>query len=877
MRRIKSWGQTGMLAWFLFLTGVAFCEESVSTQPEKTASSPGQPPNTNVASKTSESPSPVLWHCLDAIYRVELLTQKEGTSFFDDRSIVLPASIGNGVRVLDANGVRVPCHQYENGGVLIASLKQGTRIFLYFGFPEKQPCESLPDAGKNTRLLLQQLDPKTALLPADWPDQEIAKCREAIRNSAKWSKPYPECNHTTECRILRNAFTRCRNAPFSFCGQNIAFRGFGANSMLYQARPLFMNCCIAQPLHPDYLRTPIAHDQCKPWATVHALKNYQKVKSQNLAKIRTIKETNPEDGLENTLFDAFPAHARQMECPQIFLAKHPFDTEQKFAILYQGNLNVPESADYEFQVKSNSTRILRLDGTSLIREFGEVPGSEAKGSEQTKKIHLERGIHRLDLVYYKHHISTWLAASWRRVGEPRFRPLSEEDFSPGTPLTVCSISSQAGLRYPIFSRSDKFALYTAKRQHFIAHEFSSRNGDEFCYHWELASGKQHYTSRQNTILISSENKDADLVICPEEAGFAPLPVRFPRRTATRIPVVPDLSIRVWAPWFFFRDETLEFTTEIRSRLPLSLSVEWESSELVNGKQTNVESRIVDLPSCREEQAGRFAPDHSLYDSRKLNGSTFDSRIVTYVVRVPGLEFDRTELRILPMDQIEDFSVEEDGFYDKKGARIVPFLARPTLHNLRLWQVPKKLNQEFSPVRKVLVIGEQFGDFREELTRELQKHHVELEFAGWVSDGKSMGRPVLQSLPELFRLIKQTNAELALVIPPTQSRRTTVSARDQLRGIAFLLQALRTCSSVTRIALAPPMPSHPARETDEEDFTNALRDYKRTYGIELLELQKEYGEKLSPADYREGGLVSAFPDQKSEELAKLFAAFLFGKQ
>ncbi len=878
-------------------------------------------------------PSAVPWHCGEALYRLEVfLPASDKAAIADDRRICLPAGFDHGVRVYDASGLKMPAHQYADGGVLLPPVDRDSVLYLYFGFSTPCEPESMPDAPGNERLTLFQSEQRMALTPDQWRPTEISKCNDAIRNTARHSKPWQKCDGGKNCPLLRNVFLRCRNSLMPFCARNVAFRGFHAKSDLYKTPfPSTLSCCKTFAMLPDYALLPKNHFPCRKNQTDSALRNYSKVRDSNLKKIALIRKTDPEDGLEDTLFEAFNGNPRRLESGQIFLPKRPFDTGWRFTVLFRGNLYVPESGEYEFKVKANSTRILRIDGKRVIRSFGETPNTEIIGTEESACIPLEKGIHLLELVYCKQSVSTWISASWRKKGEGDFETLNEENFSPATPAEPLSLSSRTGLRYPLLLRHDKYALYTGKYEKYSLNAFDSADvpGNPGIRAWRL-NGKE-YPGQMNVVALKEEaenssaagttmtsaspsdekemkaqsandngNESGDgnengnengngnvLYALPDSPDFAPLPIYLPERSTPRIPVRPDLSLKIWAPYFLYEDETLDFYTEIRSRLPLALNAGLKASagrSLTSSHDVLNRPLLLAVPSLQQEHVDRFAQDVLLKYPMKVDGASFRSQpsFSEFSLFIPGLEFERRKVAVLPLRFLGRLNFAADGFYDG-DIRVVPLLHRPTLHDLRAWQLPKAISREFSSVKKVLVIAEDFGSFREDLEKELAKDAVALEFLSWKRSPEESGRESLESLPALFEGIRKSSADTALLIPMTQSRRKTISMRDEARAIAFLLQALRELSSVRSIKLAPPLPSHPdfADPVSDEKFVSLLREFKREYGVDFLELNADY-RKMSdfPSAYgpeRPALPDSLFPAGKSQEIAELLHAYLLNRR
>lgn len=824
------------------------------------------------------------WHSQEALYRLEVkLNASKDYSFIDNRRICLPAGFENGVRVYNSVGLKMPAHQYLDGGVLLPPVDRDSVFYVYFGFPEKQEFESMPDAVDNQRLMLFQTEPEMALLPKDWERVETGKCRREINNYARnQSKPWLPCEKKNNCRVLRRIFNGCKNSILPVCARNMALKGYNSKSTLWKATPPgAVFCCRIYLMMPSFKHAH-SHYPCRESNMKGQLRNYWNVCRRNNNRIAEIKKTNPEDGLEQSLFDAFSGGSpKRLESGQVFLPKRPFDTGWRFIVLFRGNLVVPETGEYEFMAKSNATRILRIDGKHIIREYGETPNTEIIGTESSATIKLEKGIHKFELIYHKQTVSTWISASWRKKGEGHFETLNEENFSPANPPEVLSLVSRAGLKYPLFQRHDKFVLFTGKQEKYYLNGFEAltgADGVDIACKWQLDG--QEYPTELNVIALK-DGEEHTLSAIPDTPGYTPLTISFPPSGTPRIPVRPDLFLKLWAPFFLYDDETLDFYTELRSRLPLELNVGLKAfigktSENTKGKEV----LTIVVPPLQQEHVDRFASDILLKYPMKINGASFQgkSSYSELSVYIPGLVFDSKKLAVLPLKDIGKINCREDGFYEN-DTRIVPLLHRPNLHELRAWELPKTITMSFQSVKKIFVIAEDFGTLRADLEKLFASKKIVLEFHAWKNSPDDNGRGSLESIPSLFDAIRSTDADMALIIPMTQSRRKTISMREEGRLIAFLLQALRELSPVRSIKLAPPFPSHPRYADPSTDlaFVDMLRDFKREYGIDFLELNAEYkrmpGFEDSYTSQIPGEPDSLFPNGESARIAKLIQDWL----
>ena len=312
------------------------------------------------------------------------------------------------------------------------------------------------------------------------------------------------------------------------------------------------------------------------------------------------------------------------------------------------------------------------------------------------------------------------------------------------------------------------------------------------------------------------------------------------------PIDPAVDMTLWAPLFLYDDESLELTREIRSRIPAPIRLELDETKrttAADGTETEERSReTIPLPEFRLASFDRFAQDLSMKESFTLDGAALAQSPLDlcWTAGIPGFVFDSAEFAVVPVRDLKDFTVGADGLYDRDGKRrIVPLLHRPTMHELRAWELPKTIAAGLSPVRTVLAAAEDRDGFGDALKAEFEKHGIKLEFFPWTR--AQTGRDTLESLPGLFDAIRTTRADRILIVPPSTTRRLILSTREESRIAAFLLQAMHDCSGVSGAALTPPVvfDAEESSARRDRELTAELRAFRRMYGAEFLEIAHEF--------------------------------------
>lgn len=549
-----------------------------------------------------------------------------------------------------------------------------------------------------------------------------------------------------------------------------------------------------------------------------------------------------ENRIDADLRGKFGADTTEIRPGNTFLDHRIYEAYERIALAYKGGLVVPESGDYSFRITTNATRILNLDGKTLVRKFGASPGP----SSDTVELHLDAGLHPLLAIYHRISGDYIFSVEWKRPGDTDFSLLTERDFSPAPPVRVLKIEDKDGGVYPLYRQDIRFVFHIDKTRHAALRELTPLDKDSAgC---RIAVDGKESADDQTFFAVPDDGKsEVELrLVPPEGSGLSQMAFRVKPPDKRFFPIDPSVSMTLWAPIFLYDDESLELTREILSRVPAPLQLELAETDrtvAADGKETEKASReIIPLPEFRLGSFDRFAQDLSLKTSFPLDGASMAQSPVnlTWTASIPGFVFDSAGFAVVPVKELKDFTVGADGLYDRDGKRrIVPLLHRPTLHELRAWELPKTLAAGLSPVRTVLAAAEDRDGFGDALKAEFAKHGVKLEFIPWKRS--QSGRDTLESLPGLFNAIRTTHADRVLIVPPSTPRRLILSTREESRIAAFLLQAVHDCSGVSGTVLTPPLVFDTEESSARRDaeLTSELRAFRRMYGAEFLELAHEF--------------------------------------
>ncbi len=765
------------------------------------------------------------WREKSASHRLRVRPELTGKpTYLDLRTLSLPVPADNGVRAFDETGKPLAVHRYDADHLLLAPIEKSQKIELYFGFPN-QISESEWNKGipipPNYKLRQRNIVRRYAESVAEW---------EQLESVRRFSE---------------------------FAGKR---------------RELWKN---TGELQAGFLQTTLNFYKTRKSAPIPPEQKILQKKQTALTK-QTLESAAVE--MEETMFRNFRNIHQGEDGSRIFFTRRPFDTDRNLITRFSGMLTIREKGDYEFKVNTNSTRIVKVDGETKIRRFGtfQAENSDSIGTSDYFTLKLDPGIHFLEFLYYKGPIATWAALSWRKKGETKYKLLGEDDFAPAAPVQILAMESRSGEKYPLILRNDSLALFTGKHNPY-ALDCLRVEPEKLPGAWEL-DGKKIDAS---VSWFALENPDKPVLkfIPAENSGYAPLTVSRKPRRGKKAPVRPDLNLRLWMPQFLYDDEYCDITLEINSGMPIDYTALLETT--VNRMNPFAENttEYIRIPSMPMEHEDRFACSRILKRSASfLAEQCTEPLVVEYAVSIPGLVFDRKKIRIVPMNALpEMLTVTPDGLADENGDRVMPLIHRTTLHEVRAWELPRKIGNELRKTAKLLVIGEEFGDFKEQMTNALKEKKIEPEFIFWNRTPGDFGNISVESIPEIIAKIRASDADAVLLIPLSAARRGTLGEREELNVLGFLLELLLKKEKIHRITLTSPLPlapeQYPQYENAENRFIENLRKLRREKGVEFIELETALrkSKNWTGEAYRKNAVLDTRPVNQTAEAVSILLA------
>lgn len=731
------------------------------------------------------------WHEPEAMYRLTVEHDVTGEcGYLDFKKICLPETVDNGLCVYSVSGKKIPVHQYDADHLLLPSSDKNETYYIYYGYSSPRP--------------LQHWGSRQNPVPANY--------RLRQRDVSRRYPNAPEQVGTIESLKQNSPFIRNRRELWRLTGA-FAIARTGYLTRLHEA--------LVRKTPPEQISAAEFREQEK----------------QLFAKDRSIRAVASE-----TLESVFFSHFRDRNgnnASRIFFTQRPFDTDRNFITCFFGNLAIEEAGEYEFRLNTNSTRIFRLNGKTVLRRFGEFqnPDSYAIGSSDILTVPLSRGSHFLEFLYYKGPIANWAAVSWRKKGQGTFRLLTEDDFAPAIPLFPSYSANRNGKLYPVVLRDDSLALYTAKHHAYSLDRYQVLNRGSFPYHWLL--DEKRFEADVNVFALRDPSTPV-LKLVPENPDFLPLEIIRKPRTGTKAPLRPDLSLRLWAPHFLYDDEYASVTLEINSGLPVDYKALLNIESPVMNPVFHSSEEYLSVSAIPMEHEDRYAKNRILKKDFFLDGRGIQQDFSTdFRLILPGLAADAKSLRILPASELpEELQTSPEGLLDAEGRRLLPILHRASLHEIRAWELPRKLGSEWKAHKRILVIAEDLPGLRDQLSACFSARRIELDFLPWSKSALPSGSVVMETLPAARKRIGSTEADGAILIPPNSDKHGILGFREELNMLSLLLEQLSGAKKMRTVILTTPFPQSPRqfRESGTESALHeSLRKLKRERGISFLEL------------------------------------------
>jgi PA14 domain len=863
---------------------------------------------TQVVAK-GKTPEPTLnnqtakWHIPTANYRMVIKSDKPELSGYIDLSrYCLPEKITNGIDIRDTAGKKLLFKLFPDNGLLIDAVPDVTIKYIYFGF--KTPLTSTQaDNNKKldgTRLKLTVINGRLSYLTGDeWiKDQQ----KRIIRNHDWREKHYTKLiDQYLERGILPRlnfALAQCSWWDLQFNKQLLAIGTYQQydlnwrppNSYFIDLRRLRKYNILLYHCLYGYFGTI-------SWR-VNRLRTRVASQEKQLAKLPKLVKDAPKKAFIK-LFD--PKQKRWKRkirgtkaVTGINLERRPFDSRRNFGAIFSGKIVIKEAGEYQFAINSTSSIMLKIDGMNVFTWLG--AHDRSKGWGEIIKTSLSAGLHDLKLNYHKASGFTHATLAWKPPGETAFRLMNENDFAPGWINVPLKCNSIEGKKYPIIKRTTRQLFFIGKRERAIWTNFKMMSGNAQNYTWKFKSKPVPQTTNNKTadtaiqdkiasisdtqenkspygklnreeidVVFNSEN-DEKVIIADKTNQFATLELEQASDTQKVTSINPDLNLKLWLPTYIYDDELLNGQIEISSSLPekINCTLVIEANRKNSILPTAVKRLTIPAKPLSEQH--KFSSNSVVKNKLNLNGEELISPLdVKLSLQLPGMIFSQKQLRFIPLKDLPELQFNGEYLTDKTNNRVIPVLHRPSLSELRSWELPLIVHQQLYGTKKITLIADDFGlndnTFANAVKNKFAENEIELNFQPWHKHQN--GFAMLNSLPSLLPEIDKITSDTVILIPPNSDLNGIASVRVQGRTIAALLERLRNNQNIRKIYLAMPFPTPSGKSEREQQLNNTIQKLCRTYDIYFIDLnsavrgQKEW-EKAYRINPENPAFISPYP-------------------
>lgn len=770
------------------------------------------------------------WLSPEAEYRLTVRPDvpAEATSV-DLRRFVLPVLPENGVRVFDDTGAPVAFQLHGNEMLAIAPSPKAKQFEIYFGFPEKQPMDSwTPNSGPRPAPERLRLTFFGGGNRPCTPDEFLTWRNSDIERRNRWQvKSFAERPFLTLARLrfgLRpvpwiinfSQYWKIRQAQWKRLNTRNRWQWYNTGLELtgqpeIRSMESFINSWQRQmKTNFDYIKRELTRIE----------KLYEQARNEKPS------------GAENDLLGITGwKNPRIFPATEVQLLLRPPETPEHYSACFSGLLDVPRDGEYEFELLSNSLAILRLDGKALLRR-NDADGSQPV-TRQTAKINLKQGSVPFELFYRLNNGFGQLTVRMRPAGEGEFRLLAAENFSPARPAVPVELASRKN-GYPCVMRRGHYLFFTDKRDWVPVEGFRFPVSPAEV-EWRVGDGEYRPAAELPPALVLSRDPAKRLSFRFAGRPETELPVLYSDYRVDMVELHPDLSLRLWAPPAIYEDEMLPVTLEAVSSLPFEVEA---FLDIVMG-EGSPEKRGFRLPGKQDERFDRAAADvyHKetvLFSPENLkSGGLLEAKL-----SIGNFRFDRKLLTAVRVSSDAQF-----GELARKGD-VVLILHRPTLGDIRSWELPRKIGDELLSGRKMLLIAEPAEGAEEQVRNRLKAKKRELEFLTF-DDSEE---PLRSSLFRLLDGIGKSDADHAVLMLPCLRHLGTLEPWMRDRFIAVLLERLQSNRKIRTVFLAPgAFYADDAKEMEE--LLNALRRLSREYSVRLLEPGQGGASRPEGKEYR----------------------------
>ena len=477
----------------------------------------------------------------------------------------------------------------------------------------------------------------------------------------------------------------------------------------------------------------------------------------------------------------------------------------RYVAYIDAKLNIPKPGKYQFAVKSNDMTQLYINGGKALN-IDKKTASTGKWRE-TKVFDLSGSQVKVEAYYRSSVDKTSIVIGWRAEGEKDYKFITQNDYINSNKIEPQTLASNKGQKLPVIKYNTIGYFQNRNEKQFLLGFETDYPGDKLTW---MIDGES--VASGNKIQLTFANEMPDNIACAVN-GSKPFRLIIPK-AGMKNPgelMKRDLYVKINAPVFIYDDENLDLYAEFHSEQQIDIKAFLEAKSnsdiFETFKISHDFNKTSNEPMFRKHD---FVKKYFKLEGAKLkNGTELEFSIETFTDdTIPEDEkfyFNRKKVIFKKLAQYSDLKTEDGHFVDSEGNRVIPILHRPTLKDKRSWSflntLPAVLGKQTD-----LIISDDFGDkrkFSDELLENAGVVKQKLIFEGW--NLQAHDADIVHECAGKIKLIRQSKADVLIIIPSAYPIIRGVSPRLQQRLLAAMIQTARDNGSIKKIILTTPFP------------------------------------------------------------------------
>ncbi len=830
------------------------------------------------------------WQIPAAAYRLTIKSTKpELPGYIDLTRYCLPGTITKRIEVRSSTGKKIPFKLFSDHSILIDATPQSAIRHIYFGFNTPKTAKNTEKKTKATpvakdksaslagaRLKLTVINGRLNYLTGkEWIKEQQKRITMKYDRREKYY--YKTMNQYLQRGIIPRIEFVAMQSSWWDPQLTEQLQALDKNQQYnFTWRPINNHTINISKIrsHNLLLYYSLSNYSSNIGWRVRALKKLPASRKKQLEKLSEQVKTAPEKAFIK-LFNPKQKRWKRMTrgvkaVTEINLERRPFDARRNFGAIFSGKLIIPKTGEYQFAINSTSSVILNIDGKNIFQWLG--AHNPDSGWGKIIKLSLKAGLHEFKFYYHKASGFTHATVAWQPPATATFSIMNENNFAPGWINQPQQCSAVDGTNYPLIKRTARQLLFIGKRQRAVWTNFKLLSDDTQNYTWQFNDKTLPNSKELDIIFNTAHNEKVTFTDTTNKASslqLKPMP-----NTDKLSSINPDVLLKLWLPTFIYDDELLNGQIEISSNLPekITCSLKIKASRENAILPTSVKQLVI--PAKPLAKQAKFASNSMIKSNLTLNGAKLTKPLkIGLSLELPGIIFDQQQLSFIPLQVLPQLEFNGEYLTDQDGNRVIPVLHRPTLSELRSWELPSIIQQQLHKIKKITLIADDFGTddnmFVTAMKNSLAKCNIKLTANSWHQQPN--GFTMLNSLPGILMESDNIDSDTIIIIPPTADFNGIASVRLQGRTIAAIIEQLQNNPKIRNIYLTTPFPTPTAHNESIKTLTKTLQKLCRTYNIQFIDLNSyiktlnnwKSSYSITPGN---SAVIAAYPIQLAKESA-----------